>query len=48
MDDIKNLRNSAGLGIQAHGSSNLLQALLKHGLVEELWLKIFPSRQTSR
>jgi dihydrofolate reductase len=25
-----------------HGSSRLLQTLLKHDLVDELWLKIFP------
>ncbi len=25
-----------------HGSSNLIQTLLKHDLVDEFWLKIFP------
>ena len=25
-----------------HGSSNLIQMLLKNNLVDELWLKIFP------
>ena len=25
-----------------YGSSNLIQTLLKHDLVDELWLKIFP------
>jgi dihydrofolate reductase len=28
--------------MQVYGSSNLLQALLKHDLVDEFWLKIFP------
>lgn len=28
--------------IQVHGSGNLVQTLLKHDLVDELWLKIFP------
>ena len=40
--DIKALRNSAGGDIQVHGSSNLIQTLLSHDLVDELWLKIFP------
>ena len=25
-----------------HGSGNLIQTLLRHDLVDELWLKIFP------
>jgi len=25
-----------------HGSSNIIQTLLAHDLVDELWLKIFP------
>jgi dihydrofolate reductase len=25
-----------------HGSANLIQTLLKHDLVDEFWLKIFP------
>jgi dihydrofolate reductase len=28
--------------LQVHGSSNLIQTLLKHDLVDEFWLKIFP------
>jgi dihydrofolate reductase len=31
-----------GLDLQVHGSSMLLQTLLKHDLVDELRLKIFP------
>jgi dihydrofolate reductase len=42
VDDIKNLRNSEGSDIQVHGSGNLIQTLLKHNLVDELWLKTFP------
>ena len=42
VDDIKNLKNSEGANIQVHGSGNLVHTLLKHDLVDELWLKIFP------
>jgi dihydrofolate reductase len=42
VDAIKKLKNSEGSDIQVHGSGNLVQTLLKHDLVDELWLKIFP------
>jgi len=42
LDDIKNLKNSEGPDLQVHGSGNLVQTLLKHDLVDELWLKTFP------
>ena len=42
VDDIKKLKNSEGSDIQVHGSSVLIQTLLKHDLVDELWLKTFP------
>jgi dihydrofolate reductase len=42
VDDIKRLKNSEGSDIQVHGSGNLTQTLLKHDLVNELWLKTFP------
>lgn len=42
VDEIKNLKNSDGSDIQVHGSGNLIQTLLKHDLVDELWLKTFP------
>ena len=41
-DEIKRLKEQDGPEIQVHGSSNLVQTLLKHDLVDELWLKIFP------
>lgn len=40
--DIKKLKNSKGRDIQVHGSGELVQTILKHDLVDELWLKIFP------
>ena len=42
VDDIKKLKNSEGSDIQVHGSGNLTQTLLKHDLVDELWLMTFP------
>ncbi len=40
--EIKKLKAQDGLDLQVHGSANLIQTLLKHNLVDELWLKIFP------
>lgn len=40
--DIKELKNSEGSDIQVWGSSELIQLLLKHDLVDELRLKIHP------
>jgi dihydrofolate reductase len=42
VDDLKKLKNAEGAAIQVHGSGNLIQTLLKHDLVDELWLKTFP------
>jgi dihydrofolate reductase len=39
---IAKLKEQDGPEIQVHGSSGLIQTLLKHDLVDELWLKIFP------
>jgi dihydrofolate reductase len=40
--DIEKLKNSEGGDIQVWGSSKLIQLLLKHDLVDELRLKIYP------
>ncbi|RFM26761.1 dihydrofolate reductase family protein [Deminuibacter soli] len=40
--DIEKLKNTEGGDIQVHGSGELVQLLLKHDLVDELWLKIHP------
>jgi dihydrofolate reductase len=42
VDEIKKLKQQEGPDLQVHGSSNLIQTLLKHDLVDEFWLKIFP------
>lgn len=39
---VKKLKAQDGPQIQVHGSANLIQTLLKHDLVDEFWLKIFP------
>ncbi len=41
-EEIKRLKEQDGPEIQVHGSGNFIQTLLKHDLVDELWLKIFP------
>jgi dihydrofolate reductase len=40
--EVKKLKDQDGPEIQVHGSGDLIQTLLKHELVDELWLKIFP------
>jgi len=42
VEDIKKLKKTEGSEIQVHGSGNLVQTLLKHDLVDELWLLIHP------
>ncbi len=41
-DEIKKLKQQEGPDLQVHGSSNLIQTLLEHDLIDEFWLKIFP------
>jgi dihydrofolate reductase len=41
-NEIKKLKEQDGPDLQVYGSGNLIQTLLKHDLVDELWLKIFP------
>lgn len=42
LDDIQKLKQSEGADIQIWGSSELVHLLLKHDLVDELRLKIYP------
>jgi dihydrofolate reductase len=41
-EKIKKLKSEDGPNLHVWGSGNLIQSLLKHDLVDELWLKIFP------
>lgn len=40
--EIEKLKQQDGPELQVHGSANFIQTLLKHDLVDEFWLKIFP------
>jgi dihydrofolate reductase len=42
VQEIKKLKQQDGPELQVHGSSNFIQTLLAHDLVDEFWLKIFP------
>lgn len=42
LSDIEKLKRSEGSDIQVWGSSKLIQLLLTHDLVDELWLMIHP------
>lgn len=39
---IQELKETDGPMLQVHGSGELIQTLLQHDLVDELWLKTFP------
>ena len=41
-EKVMKLKSEDGPDLHVWGSSNLIQTLLKHDLVDELWLKIFP------
>ena len=41
-NEIRKLKGQDGPDLQVHGSSNLIQTLLEHDLIDEFWLKIFP------
>jgi dihydrofolate reductase len=41
-DVIEQLKGGDGPDLHVYGSGNLIQTLLRHDLVDELWLRIFP------
>lgn len=41
-DEIRKLKGQNGPDLQVHGSGHLIQTLLRHDLIDEFWLKIFP------
>ncbi len=41
-EKITNIKHQEGPDLHVYGSANLVQTLLKHDLVDALWLKIFP------
>lgn len=42
VNELKKLKETSGPDLQVYGSANLVQTLMKHDLVDEFWLKIFP------
>jgi len=42
VEEIQKVKGQDGPDLQVHGSSNLIQTLMEHDLVDEFWLKIFP------
>lgn len=41
-EKIRQIKQAAGADLHVYGSGNLIQTLLKHDLVDALWLKIYP------
>ena len=41
-DEIRKLKQQDGLNLKVWGSGNLIQTLMKHDLIDEFWLKIYP------
>jgi dihydrofolate reductase len=42
VNQIRRLKEQEGPDLQVHGSGDFIQTLLRHDLVDEFWLKIFP------
>jgi len=42
VEEVKRLKSEDGQDLHVWGSGKLIQTLIRHDLVDELWLKIFP------
>ena len=42
VEKIIKIKQQPGPDLHVYGSGNLIQTLLKHDLVDELWLKMYP------
>lgn len=42
VEELRKLKRQDGPDLHVYGSSQLLQTLFRHDLVDELWLKVFP------
>jgi dihydrofolate reductase len=42
VEAVKKIKAEDGAKLQVYGSGNLVQTLMKHDLVDEFWLKIYP------
>ena len=42
VEELQNLKAQDGPNLHVYGSGNFVQTLLKHDLVDEFWLKLFP------
>ena len=40
--EVRKLKDESGPDLKVYGSGELVQTLLRHDLVDELWLKIYP------
>lgn len=41
-EEVRKLKQQDGPDIHMYGSANLIQTLLKHDLIDEFWMKIYP------
>src|SRR5258708_35973716 len=42
VEKINKIKQTPGPDLHVYGSANLVQTLMKHDLVDEFWLKIYP------
>ena len=42
VEKVNNIKQTQGPDLHVYGSANLVQTLMKHDLVDEFWLKIYP------